>query len=117
MNSSAYVSEGVVNLTGATYLYLAIDDYNNFHNTFYSAFNQSLLNKNILARIAVQSSQGNAVTFSNIGIVSTAREYYGPVNIERMQIQLLDEYGRILNLNNMDFSFCLSFTTAKENSE
>jgi len=117
VNSSAYVSEGVVNLSGATYLYLAIDDYNNFHNTFYSAFNQSLLNKNILARIAVQSSQGNAVTFSNIGIVSTAREYYGPVNIERMQIQLLDEYGRILNLNNMDFSFCLSFTTAKENSE
>lgn len=117
VNSSAYVSEGIVNLSGATYLYLAIDDYNNFHNTFYSAFNQSLLNKNILARIAVQSSQGNAVTFSNIGIVSTAREYYGPVNIERMQIQLLDEYGRIVNLNNMDFSFCLSFTTAKENSE
>ena len=24
--------------------------------------------------------------------------------------QLMDEYGRIMNLNNMDFSFCLDFT-------
>jgi len=25
-----------------------------------------------------------------------------------MQIQLLDEYGRVLNLNNTDYSFCLT---------
>jgi len=29
-----------------------------------------------------------------------------------MHIQVLDEYGRNINLNNMDFSFCLSFNTA-----
>ena len=114
VNSSAYLSEGIVNLSGATYLYLVVDDFNNAHNTFFSAFNQSLLNKNILARIAVQSSDFNAVTFSNIGRVTTARQYYGPVDIERMQVQLLDEYGRILNLNNMDFSFCLTFTTGDQ---
>ena len=113
-NSSAYLSEGIVNLSGATYLYLVVDDFNNANNTFFSAFNQSLLNKNILARIAVQSSDFNAVTFSNIGRVTTPRQYYGPVDIERMQVQLLDEYGRILNLNNMDFSFCLTFTTGDE---
>jgi hypothetical protein len=26
----------------------------------------------------------------------------------------LDEYGRIINLNNMDFSFCLTFTTGED---
>ena len=112
--NSAYVTEGVLNLSGASYIYLSIDDYNNYSNTFFSAFNESLLNKNILARIAVQSSRGNAITFSNIGIVSTAREYYGPVDIEKMHVQMLDEYGRIINLNNMDFSFCLTFTTGTE---
>jgi len=115
--NSAYISEGVLNLNGASYVYLSIDDYNNYNNTFFSAFNESLLNKNILARIAVQSSRGNAITFSNIGIVSTAREYYGQVNIEKLHIQLLDEYGRNINLNNMDFSFVLSFTTGKQVAE
>jgi hypothetical protein len=114
VNNSAYVSEGVLNLAGASYLYLAIDDYNNANNTFFSAFNESLLNKNILARVAVQSSVSAAVTFSNIGLITTPREYYGPVNIEKMQIQMLDEYGRIINLNNMDFSFCLTFTTGED---
>ena len=114
INNSAYVSEGVLNLAGASYLYLAIDDYNNSNNTFFSAFNESLLNKNILARVAVQSSVSAAVTFSNIGLITTPREYYGPVNIEKMQIQMLDEYGRIINLNNMDFSFCLTFTTGED---
>ena len=114
INNSAYVSEGVLNLAGASYLYLAIDDYNNANNTFFSAFNESLLNKNILARVAVQSSVSAAVTFSNIGLITTPREYYGPVNIEKMQIQMLDEYGRIINLNNMDFSFCLTFTSGED---
>ena len=114
INNSAYISEGVLNLAGASYLYLAIDDYNNAANTFFSAFNESLLNKNILARVAVQSSVSAAVTFSNIGLITTPRQYYGPVNIEKMQIQMLDEYGRIINLNNMDFSFCLTFTTGED---
>jgi len=114
INNSAYITEGVLNLAGASYLYLAIDDYNNANNTFFSAFNDSLLNKNILARVAVQSSVAASVTFSNIGLITTPREYYGPVNIEKMQIQMLDEYGRIINLNNMDYSFCLSFTTGDD---
>jgi hypothetical protein len=29
-----------------------------------------------------------------------------------MNIQLLDEYGRVVDLNNMDFSFCLTLVTA-----
>ena len=112
--NSSYIAEGIINLAGKRYFYLVVDDYNNYHNMFYSAFNASLLNKNILARIAVQNSNSAAVTFSNIGIVKTPRQYYGSVDIERMHIQLLDEYGRILNLNNMDFSFVLSFATGSQ---
>ena len=114
VENSSYLSEGVVNLSGASYIFLAVDDYNNYSNTFFSAFNESLLNKNILARLAVQSSRNAAITFNNIGRITTARQYYGPVDIEKLQIQMLDEYGRIINLNNMDFSFVLKFSTGTQ---
>lgn len=107
-----YVSEGVVNLTGPRYLYLVVDDYNNnVNNSFYSAFNSSILNKNILARISLQAGSFGVLEQNNLGIVTTPREYFGPINLQTMNIQLLDEYGRIVDLNNMDFSFCLTLVT------
>ena len=34
----------------------------------------------------------------------TKRTYNGPVNIKKIQIKLVDEFGRELDLNNMDYS-------------
>jgi hypothetical protein len=108
-NNSNYVSEGVVNLTGPNYFYLVIDDFNNnVNNGFYSAFNSSILNKNILARISYKDGVFTNISQNNLSIVTTPRTYFGPVNIQKMRIQLLDEYGRIIDLNNMDYSFCLT---------
>ena len=41
--------------------------------------------------------------------LNRTREYFGPVNIDRLHISLLDEYGRELELNNMDWSMTLVF--------
>ena len=71
----------------------------------------TILNKNILARISIQGSVFNYLSKDNFNLISTPRQYFGPVDIQKLQIQLLDEYGRILNLNNMDYSFCLTFQT------
>ena len=38
------------------------------------------------------------------------RPYFGPVNLLTFSIQLMDEYGRIINLNNMDYSICMVLT-------
>lgn len=111
-NNLNYVSEGVVDVTGPKYMFLAIDDYkNNVNNNFYSAFNSSILNKNILARISLQANTFNVLEQNNLNLVTTPREYFGPVDIQILNVQLLDEYGRIVDLNNMDFSFCLTLTT------
>jgi hypothetical protein len=89
-----------------------VDDFNNNVNDgFYGAFTSSILNKNILARISLQSGVFNFLSQNNLNLITTPRQYFGPVDIQKLQIQLLDEYGRILNLNNMDYSFCLSFQT------
>ena len=112
-NNLNYVSEGVTDVTGPRYVYLVVDDHNNnVNNGFYSAFNSSLLNNNILARISLQSNFFNIQLSNNLSIVTNPREYFGPVNIQNINIQLLDEYGRVLDLNNMDYSFCLTLTTA-----
>jgi hypothetical protein len=109
-NNSVYVSEGLSNISSPQYVFLVVDDYNNnVNNGFYSAFTDSMLNKNILARISLQ--QSNIYNNTNLSIISYPRQYFGPVDIQKINVQLLDEYGRILNLNNMDFSFCLSFQT------
>jgi hypothetical protein len=112
VNNQNYVSEGIVDLVGPRYFYLVIDDFNNNNNNglFYSAFNSSILNKNILARISLQSELFKVLLENNLNIITTTREYFGPVNIGNFQIQLLDEYGRVVDLNYMDFSFCLTLT-------
>jgi hypothetical protein len=111
-NNTTYVSEGLIDLLGSRYIYLVVDDYNNnVSDGFYGAFTSSILNKNILARITLQGSVFNVISQNNLMLVTNARQYFGPVDIQKMQIQLLDEYGRILDLNNMDYSFCLSFQT------
>ena len=112
-----YVSEGVVDMIGPKYLFLVVDDHNNnVNNNFFSAFNSSILNKNILARITLIStsfsiSAISSIQQNNLSTITTPRDYFGPVNITNLTIQLLDEYGRVVNLNNMDFSFCLNLVT------
>lgn len=108
VNNSSYISEGTVNLNGPIYYYLCIDDFNNANDTIYSILTDSILSKNILSRSAIQNSSG--ISLSNISYTSTPRTYPGPVDIQRIHIQMIDAYGRNLNMGNMDFSFVLTFT-------
>ena len=111
INNENYVSESIVNTDVMNYLYLVIDDYNNsVSNSFYSVFNSSLLNKNILARISLQAKAFDILLQNNLNLITPEREYFGPVNINKFNVQLLDAYGRIVDMNNMDFSFCITLT-------
>ena len=105
---SAFISQGLYEAMGPRYVYLVVDDYNNnVNNSYFAAFNSSILNKNILARISVQGSVYSILSDASLALKAIPREYFGPIDIQKLQIQLLDEYGRILDLNNMDFSFAL----------
>lgn len=112
-------SEALLNITGPKYIYMAIDDHNSNNEStsnFYSAFNSVILHKNILARIPLTTFSFSFEIANMLSIVSTPREYTNPVTIEKLGIQLMDEYGRILDLNEMNISFCLSFTQSYEGS-
>lgn len=113
INNCTYVSEGIIDLYGPRYLFLAINDYTkNVNGAFYSAYQENYLSKNILARISIPntaSSHFNINNWNNMNVISYPRQYFGPINLFKMGIQLLNEYGIPIDLNNMDFSFCLSF--------
>jgi len=49
---------------------------------------------------------------SDVGLsnqLNRTREYFGPVDISRLRCRLLDEYGRVIDLNNMDWSMSIVF--------
>lgn len=106
-----YVSEGVVDIVGTKYVYFVLEDYvKSANETFFAEFNESTMSGSVLARISVPSAQILDLTPNNT--VAPLREYHGLVSITNLHIQLLDDFGRNLDLSNMDISFCLSMTAA-----
>ena len=109
-NCKSYVADTVIEPAGIRYIYLAVDDYNNSSNNhFLSVFNNSMMNPNILARISLKGSYFSLIMENDFNIVSEPRRYFGPVDIQRLRIRLFDEQGRVLPMNNSNFSFCLDF--------
>jgi hypothetical protein len=108
---TSYVSETMPDSNRVRYLYLAIDDYNNsVNNNFTSAFHKSVLSPNILARISPGAVDSFGLFIGNeLNMVTEPRKYFGPVDIQKLHIQVFDDMGRVIDLNGANFSFCLSF--------
>ena len=105
-----YVSETLIEPASIRYIYLAVDDFNNsVNNHFITAFNQSILNPNILARISIKGTYFSLLMENDLSIITEPRVYFGPVDIQRLRIRLYDDHGRILDMNGANFSFCLLF--------
>jgi hypothetical protein len=113
-NLSAHVSEGFVDLNGPRYLYIAIDTFNNDdQHTFLGTTTTSELPQSIIARISLDSHShpfgANYIANTNSGaLLSDKRTYTNKINIRRLRIQLLNEFGVPVQLNQMNFSFDLS---------
>ena len=43
------------------------------------------------------------------------RRYNGPINLSKLQIKILDQFGAIIDLNNMDYSMTLELQLLYEN--
>ena len=108
--ATSYLSETLIEPACVRYIYLAIDDFNNnVNNHFISAFNNSILSPNILARISIKGSYFSLLMESDLNMTTEPRKYFGPVDIQKMHIQIYDDHGRILDMNSANFSFCLLF--------
>jgi len=100
-----YNPEAVYDNLGSRYFILCIDDFNkNYSNTLSSPFSESVFNNE--TAIAKVPNNPNSINFDDI-FYQSRRNYFGPVNIKKLKIQLLDELGRVVDLNNNDFSFSI----------
>lgn len=100
-----YNPEAVYDNLGSRYFILCIDDFNkNYSNTLSSPFAESVFNNE--SAIAKVPNNPNSINFDDI-FYQSRRNYFGPVNIKKLNIQLLDELGRVVDLNRNDFSFSI----------
>jgi hypothetical protein len=105
-----YTADAIIDPASLRYIYLAVDDFcNSSHNHFVNVFNESIMNPNILARISIKGSYFSLLMENDYNIVTEPRSYFGPVDIQRLRIRLFDDRGRLLNMNNANYSFCLDF--------
>lgn len=107
------VSEGVPFMSGPRYGYISIDDHQtNSKSEFQVVYNDSVRDDNIIARINLAPQSVHTLSLRDAGMASLlnrTRTYHGPVDIQKLTIKLYDEYGRIIDLNNTDWSFTLEF--------
>lgn len=106
------IAESILDLYPTKYLYLVVDDFQqNTLNNFVVPLYQKLLNKCVLARISLDSNVftfGKMISTETFGnLVSAKREYNGKADIQRLKLEIVNEWGEVMNLNFMDFSFCL----------
>lgn len=111
-NVSSYImSEGLYDGGGDRYFYFVLNDYSTpkEKNIVY-LYDTTLVESNILAKIYlidgkfsinIESTPDDASNFVK------SRTYDTPQRIDRIDVKLVDQYGDLILLNNMDFSFTL----------
>ena len=109
--SREVISEGLFDAGGDRYIYLSFEDFNMNRNDNNIIFlDNSFIDKDILGKIYLKDGKFHINVDDNDTEANLKkREFNGPVDFERMKLRLLDEYGNIIYLNNMDFSFSLEF--------
>jgi len=105
-NIVGVVSNTTPDINVFPYSFLIMDDFqNNFSETIISPNKDYFNSKNILSRISFISRENIP---SNLN--SPDRKYFGPVSLQKMKFQLVDQYNRSVDTNNIDFSFSLKVT-------
>jgi hypothetical protein len=106
--STSYTTEGQLDIIGPRYVYLLVEDFNASANVnFFSNKETSILKDNILGRISLKSGAFSVQSQNDFSVYGEPRYFFGPVNIDKLHVTIIDEFGRIVNLNGMDFSFSI----------
>jgi hypothetical protein len=107
------VSRAIINYNPIRYIYLVVDEFSSsFPNSFTSCFSDSMMSHKILAKITLNNYTKYGEVLSgnenNAVLCSDKRTYYGKIDIQRLNIQLVNEWGLHIDLNGLDFSFLLN---------
>jgi hypothetical protein len=97
-------SESLIDVTAETYVFLAVNDYYAVENKNTIGFTQAL------AKIIVRDAK-YAILFDDGGsLLSNDVIFPSPVDLKRIQVKLLDPYGKVIDLNGLNLSFSMEIT-------
>ena len=103
-----YNPEAPVNILGTPYFLLHINDFNNNTSPVYETLFQEGLITSTHVMDKIPNTGSKTIIQTNLGHnIDKVRRYYGPVDIKKLEIKLLDQYGRVIDLQKADFSFTL----------
>jgi hypothetical protein len=99
------------------YNYIYVNEFTgNYNDTLLASLEKTYLAKSILARLQINtgfydvqftdSNQGNTDT-----ILGKQRDYFGPVNIEKLHIKIIDKFGVVSDNINVNYSLTFQFET------
>ena len=104
-----------IEIHSSKYIYLIVDDFNsnkidNFiidDITLKGCDTNITLGGNVLAKILFDSG---SEYYTVNRLITIQRQYTGPIDISKLKISLIDEFGRILDLNKIDWSFSIKLS-------
>lgn len=116
LNINKITSEGLFDAGGDRYIYLSINDYQYNNNTSnIVCFDNNILNEDVIAKIPMENGKLSLIINDNNNNLAKIRRYNGPINLSKIQIKLLDQFGCVIDLNNMDFSMTIELQILYEN--
>jgi hypothetical protein len=111
-NKKSYISESLFNPCPTDYLFLELNDFNySSASRLIGLFLDNFIDKNIIAKIPYKTDDCNnkctTIYLNEKNIISSTRNYFGPIHLQKLGIRLLNSFGETVNLHNRDFSFTL----------
>jgi hypothetical protein len=114
--TSSYTSESVYDNQLIDYLYFSMKDYQlNRTDHVTGVFPGYFLDNDILALIPITSQPFTSILDSGANFIYKTRNYYGPVNISKIDVQLYGPLGNPIALFGSQFAFSLEFKLQYEN--
>jgi hypothetical protein len=100
---------------GDRYIFLSVEDYQyNTNITNMVGIDRNFIDKSILAKVPMNDEK-LALIIHDTNPLCKVRQYNGPVTLKKFHIKILDKFGNVIDLNNMDFSFTLELELLYEN--
>lgn len=116
--ATSYTTEAQFNPTFSQYIYFTLNDYvNNQSSNTYGMLPGGILDSNILGVIPVMGAQFANSFDNNANFINKVRSYNGPVNISKIQVQLISPVGNVLNLHFAEFTFVLQVESLYDNTK
>jgi hypothetical protein len=103
-NNNEYISEDIMNITGSNLFFVKINDYGKITTNF---------SNNIFAKIITYTDKYTVTFNDGSNLISKDRFFDQPININKLEIQILDEYGNVMDIGKIDISLTLEICTIR----